>query len=294
MRVTALGSSASMLASINTAAGRVQSAAQDLATGRRIRTASDSPTDTATVLRYNAASAAIASWQRSSSDAQVWLDTTDTTLQSVSSAVIEARGTVLSSLNGALDATAREALAAQLDGLGQHLLTLGNTKVQGRSLFGGFSDTPFTTTAGTVAFTGDAGVVNRQLSATQVVQVNTSGADAFGFTAGDDLFTIVKEAAAAIRAGDTATTQAAVARIDRAHGLVLGELEKVGVRGNEVADSISARQAQDLTLTKARGDLVDTDFAKATLDSQLAKTAYQAALAATAQANLPSLADYLR
>ena len=295
MRVTQLGSSAAMQLAVTTAASRVQSSSQDLSSGRRIRTVADAPTDAATVLRYNAHQSALASQKKAGQDAQAWLQSSDTALQSASSTIQSVLTTVQSAGSPALDATARSALADQLDALGAHLLDLANSTAQGRSLFGGFSDAAFTRAAdGTVTFTGDDGAVNRQVSASEVVRVNTDGADAFGFTAGDDIFTVIRDASTALRAGDTAAATATLPRVTAGHDRVLAALETVGNAGVAVQSALDAGAAQELTLTQAKSDLVDTDVAKAVMDSQLAAVGYQAALAAVAKADLPTLADYLR
>lgn len=295
MRVTQLGTSAAMALSVSTAAARVQDASEALSTGKRIRTVADAPTDAATVLRYNAHQSAIESQKKAAEDAQVWLQSSDTALQSSSTAVMSIMSSIQAGGSPGADDAARNALADQIDALRGHLFDLANSQSQGRSLFGGFSDQAFTKAAdGTVTFTGDAGEVNRQVSPSQVLKVNTNGADAFGFTAGDDIFKVVSEASAALRSGDITTAMAARERLEAGHDRILGALERVGNTGVAVQGALDSGSDQSLTLARARSALVDTDMPKAVMDSQLAAVGYQAALAAVAKANLPSLADYLR
>lgn len=295
MRVTQLGSAASQAMALNAAAARVQESSEQLSSGKRIRTVADAPTDAATVLRYNAHQAALGAQKKAAEDAQSWLSSTDTALQSSSAAVMSAMTTVQAGGSPAMDPAARNALADQLDAISGHLYELANSTAQGRSLFGGFSDVAFAKAAdGTVTFTGDSGTVNRQVGATQVVQVNTNGADAFGFASGDDVFTVLREAAAALRSGDSATVAASRARLEVSHDRILSSLEKVGNTGASVESALATVSAQGLTLATAKSALVDTDLPRAVMDSQLATVGYQAALAAIAKADLPTLADYLR
>jgi flagellar hook-associated protein 3 FlgL len=295
MRVTNIGTSTAHLAALQASGARVMEASMALSTGRKIRTVADSPTDTATVLRYNAHSAALATYEKAGQDAKTWLDVTDTTLQSISTAVLSAISTTQSATSPAMDSTSREALAGQLDSLREHLFSLANTKNQGRSIFGGFADEAVAKNPdGSVSFTGDGGAVSRQVSASMQVQVNTDGAEVFGFAGDQDVFAVLEEAAAAIRAGDAEAINASLGKLNAAHENVLTGLEKVGNAGVAVNDALAAAAAQKLTLTTAKSALVDTDIAQATIDAQLAALGHQAVLAAVSQSMMPSLADYLR
>ncbi|HSP36123.1 MAG TPA: flagellin [Frankiaceae bacterium] len=70
----------------------------------------------------------------------------------------------------------------------------------------------------------------------------------------------------------------------------LGQLGALENRVNAQQDLVSSTIDE---INKHRSDLSDIDLAEATLKLQMSQTGYQAALAAAARSNLPSLADFL-
>ena len=71
-------------------------------------------------------------------------------------------------------------------------------------------------------------------------------------------------------------------------------LSFVGATTNRV-DAVTDAGAAALTdLASRRSDLEDVDVAEAIMKLNAAQAGYQAALGATAKANLPSLADFLK
>ena len=275
---------------------RVSDSTGQLATGRKIRTVSDAPTDAATVLRLDEHASAIEAYFKQSTDAKGWLETTDTALMAVSNVITEALGVTKAGRNGALNPEARDALGTQLEALSDHLYDLASASHLGRPVFGGFADAAVSKdAAGVVSFVGDGGQVLRQVSPTLTVPVSVDGAAAFGFTSGDDVFTVLRDAAAAVRAGDDAGAKDALGRLQLRHTDALTALHNVGTTRNRVDSATDRGEAMKLSLASARSDLVDIDIPKAVMDMQLAQDGYNAVLGAISRvAQIPSLAELLR
>lgn len=295
-RVTAQSQWSSLHRDMTTAALSQARAAEQAASGRKVRTVGDAPTEAATVLRLDEQSSQLAAFARQSTDAKAWLSAADTSLMSASTVVSEALGVVKAASNGALAQPARDALANQLDALSAHLYELASATHLGRPIFGGFGNQAVARdAAGVVSWVGDNGEVLRQVAPTVTVAVNVSGADAFGFTGGDDIFTVLRDAAAAARAGDTAATGATWSRLEARHSDVLTQLHGVGANTNRVESATSRGESVKLALAAARSDLVDVDVPRAAMEMQLAEDGYNAVLAAVSRtARLTSLAELLR
>jgi flagellar hook-associated protein 3 FlgL len=148
--------------------------------------------------------------------------------------------------------------------------------------------------AGTWTFTGDANRVVRRLGEGETVTVTLRGDDVFGFTAGQDVFSMLETVAGQVNAGDATAVSGSIADVDAALSRVLDGLAEVGAAGNRIESTLAANQSQQLALTSQLSEIEDADVAEATMEFQLQQVAYQATLAAMGKALQPSLADFLR
>src|SRR3954471_15364951 len=170
------------------AVGRLQ---QQLTSGRLINAPSDSPTGTNKAMQTRAEQAAVAQQGRNISDAKGWLEQADSSLREMLDTTRRVRDLTVQGLNtGAGSDTSRQALAPEVVSLRDGLLSLENTPVQGRPIFGGV-------TPGAKAYNSDgtwAGLagpaVTRRLSEGETVRVDLTGREAFG-PDGTNLFDVV-------------------------------------------------------------------------------------------------------
>jgi flagellar hook-associated protein 3 FlgL len=174
-------------------------------------------------------------------------------------------------------------------------VSVANTRFDGRAVFGGFAANAVDATGGSVTLAGDAGEVKRRISDTAVVTVNASAADTFGFSAGDDVFAVLDDLAAATRAGDTATIGGSGLQrlLDRQQDIAQ-TLGGLGARANNIEQTQNLGTARRDEISAYRSSIVDVDFAEAALELTAAQTAYESVLAATARMQQTSLLDYLR
>jgi flagellar hook-associated protein 3 FlgL len=162
-------------------------------------------------------------------------------------------------------------------------------------LFSGFSSgNAVQKIAGTWSYTGDAGQINRRVAENEVVTVNVTGDVAFGFAAGNDIFTVLDNLEAALNSSDTAAIETSISGLDTSLDTVLGGLGTIGARTNQIEAANSRTLHNIETLTDQLSSLEDIDIAEAVLDLELQQTAYEAALAAFAQSSQTSLVDFLR
>lgn len=295
MRVSSSSAYLQTVQGLGGALGRVQDVSRQLSSGKRINGWSeDAPAATAAG-RYRAQEADWQSYRRVATDARGWLDTADGALQSMSTLLTRVRSLATSAVNGSLSSDGREAIAAEIDQLRSELKDLASTRHLGRPLFAGFGQAAITTAAdGSVTYAGDGGAVQRQVSPTITLQINVSGADMLGFTAGEDAFSTLASLAAAVRAGDTGATRSGAAAVDRGQDRVLRALAEVGATANRVAAADRAGAVAGEDLAARRTELEDVDLAAAVLTLNSARAGYEAALGAASRANLPSLASFLR
>jgi flagellar hook-associated protein 3 FlgL len=273
-------------------------AQQQISSGRRIARPSDDPTGAASATRLRASMSDIDSFTRGIADAQTWLGVQDTALQGASKLLARAKELSTQAVNGAQNASSREAIATELDGIRKQLASIANTTQQGQSVFGGFNPTAVDVTGTTATYVGSPSgtSVLRQVSPEQTVSVNTDGAQVFGFTAGAglDVFTTLSQLATAVRAGDNAAIAAQSSTLDTRADDIRNALGGVGSR-SALLDGLSTSLGdRKFALTTQKASLEDADPASAAIELTRASQSYEAALAAISRTSQISLLDFLR
>lgn len=297
MRVTTLTSYYTTSQAIGSSLSRFQDVQAKVSSQKQLTSWSDDAPAASAVERYRAQEADWASYAKSANDAKSWLGAADGTLQSMSSLMARVKQLAVSANSGALTSTSRAGIADEIDQLRGELRDMANTTVLGRSLFAGFGAEAVTTgPTGAIAWAGDDGKVQRQVSPTITLQVNVSGKDVLGFNApsGQDLFSALSTLSTAVRAGDTATVSSMQDVLQSRHDDILKGLGTVGTTTNRVDAALTDGSTALTDLASRRSDLEDVDLADAVVKLNAAQAGYTAALGAASRANLPSLADFLK
>ena len=116
---------------------------QEAATGKSLNQPSDNPSGTAEVLTLNAQLGRFQQYSSNISDGQSWLNTTDSTLGSVVTALDKVQTDVLSGANSsAQDPTSDQALSQEVLSIKQEILGLAGTTYNNRPIFSGTYGTP--------------------------------------------------------------------------------------------------------------------------------------------------------
>lgn len=155
---------------------------QQIASGRRILTASDDPVAAARALEISQSDTMNTQYAVNRTAARHKLSLAESNLQSVTSLLQDVRTAVVGAGNGTFDNRDRQTIAADLSGRLQELTGLANsTDGAGNYLFAGFQSKtqPFVNTAAGVGYFGDDGQQNMQVSAARQIASGDSGSDVF-------------------------------------------------------------------------------------------------------------------
>lgn len=281
------------LSTLQLGLGRLARTQQQISSGKVLARPSDSPVDTVSAMRVRSSLADQKQYVRNGEDAQAWLEQTDSTLSSMIDQAQRCRDLALQGANtGAVNANAREALAAEVDQLRSSLLAQANTTHLGRPIFGGVTalETAYDAAG---AFRGTAGAVSRVIGDGSKIEANVNGPDVFGVD-GRNLFDELTQLSAAIRSSDATVVRSELADLDKVlDGMITAQTD-VGAKEARVERALQTANDAILSLTTSLSDLEDVDLPKATIDLQVQEAAYQAALATTARVMQPSLLDFLR
>jgi flagellar hook-associated protein 3 FlgL len=295
VRVTQSMLSSRSLAGVQTGLARLAATQEHLTTGRVLNRPSDNPTDSTIAMRLREQVSDQKQYVRNAQDGLGWLGTIDSTLATMTTEVRRARDLALEGAStGSTSATARKALATEIDQIVEGLKANANTTYLGRPVFGGVTSGEAAFDADTGAYVGSTtGSVTRTIGAGIDVRVDVVGTDVVG-PDGDSLFDHLEALSTALVAGDEAGIDTAITQLS-------GRLEKisnvqadVGTRYLRVEGAVKAGEDQILTLTSKLSEVENADLPSTIVDLQLQEVAYQAALAATSRVMQPSLVDFLR
>lgn len=265
---------------------------------KAINRPSDDPAATAESLKVRADQRAVEQYSRNADNGNGWLTTIDSALSATNSLLNRVRDlTVQGANDGALSQTAKDALAKELDGLGEELLARANSSYLGRSVFAG------TTGAGAAfnadhTFNGASGAtVERRIGPDSTVRVDLDGTAVFGASdpvtgTDDSVFALVAKIATELRSGVNVGSN--LTALDERMKTIAGQQAQVGARQNQIERAGNLLLEQKNSLEAQRAGAEDIDLAQVILDLKTQEVTYQSALAVTARVLQPTLMDFLR
>jgi flagellar hook-associated protein 3 FlgL len=156
---------------------------QELSSGNALSTPGDNPLGAAQAVMLTMTSSTLTQYTTNQNSALSSLQLEDNTLGSVTTTMQSISSLITEAGNQSLSDTDRSAIAQQMEGLRNQLMTLANTTDgAGNYIFSGFQGTtqPFTNKAGGgVVYSGDSGQRLVQVSGTRQIAVNDSGSSVF-------------------------------------------------------------------------------------------------------------------
>ncbi|WP_322010971.1 flagellar hook-associated protein FlgL [Paraburkholderia sp. J12] len=156
---------------------------QQISSGVALTNPADDPLGAAEAVQLSATSATLSQYTTNQNTALSSLQTEDTTLQSITTTLQSANSLMQEAAGGTLNNTNYTALAQQLEGYRNQLLSLANTTDgQGNYVFAGFQSTSqvfSTNSAGAVTYNGDSGQRLAQVSSTRQIAVGDTGSAVF-------------------------------------------------------------------------------------------------------------------
>ncbi|MCL2090327.1 MAG: flagellar hook-associated protein FlgL [Micrococcales bacterium] len=292
-RVTSQTIQRSTLANLQTNLSSVAKLQGQLSSGKKVTKASDDPVHAAQLMSLRGEQTRNDQYERNVQDAQSWLNTIDSALQTASTNLRRARDLVIQGGNTGLPQIAKDALATEIRELQAGMLQTANTTFLGRTVFAGTSAAGEAFDATTFTWTGnDAGRVERAVADTAEVRVDSNGKSVFGEGAGS-LFALLGEIATTLESGGN-PAPLYLDRIDGFSDSIRTELASVGARQRTVENATVRLSDAGLNLTTQVASIEDIDLAQVILQLQSQHVAYQASLGAATKALTPSLMEFLR
>jgi flagellar hook-associated protein 3 FlgL len=278
---------------ISTAQQNLYTDQQQVETGKKINQPSDDPVGTSAVLTLTALQSAQTQYSANLNTATGWLGDTDNALSSASNITQSAYSLALQGANDTTTQQQRQSMASQISQYEASLVNLGNSKgPSGAYLFAGQKTTtqPFAIAGSTLTYSGDTNPVTIEASASQTMNVNTTGSP---------IFTNLYNSLESLRQNLLNNNQSAISNTDVASiqsslDAITTERGNVGAKMDTVNSMTADNTRRSTDLTTQISNYQNADMAQAITNYQLANTAYQAALTVTSQGFGLSLANFIK
>jgi flagellar hook-associated protein 3 FlgL len=285
-----------LVAAINQAQQNAQTAVMEMSTGRSVNNLSDNPAAASAFVSNEALSSENDQYLANLGDLQGKFQTADSTLSNAVQLLTTAISLGTEGANGTESAANRQAIAQQVQGLQQQMLSLANSSYEGTYIFSGTNVTtqPFTedpTTASGVRYNGNSDVTSVQISQGESTQTNLPGSQIFT-NANGNVFQALNDLTNALNSGtgiDTATTE-----VQQAFSQLGMQRVFYGNALSQVQNSQTFLNQEQVSLSTQQNNLVGANMTQVIAEESQDQTAEQAALGATAQVlSLPNLLSFL-
>ena len=273
-----------------------------IASGKRIVRPGDDPTGSALILDFGNSIESNTQFIKQADSALSFLKTSEDAVAASIYSTIRLQEMAQQGLTSTNGSNGRAALAQEADAIRNNLLSLANTRQQGKYLFAGTQTqtVPFTDTAppaGPITYAGDAGTISLDVTATTSVATNVAGNTLFFGTGGQgsatDLFKAVTDLRDGLSTNNTALIQTAATNLQA----IMANLNQVqtdlGGRQAGLLDLQETLSGFNVTLQDLQNTHQDTNYAQAVTEFTSDQTIQSVTLSTLAKANSQNLFDYL-
>ncbi len=285
-----------LLAALNQTKLQSQQAELEIASGRSVNVPSDNPASAALLVENNDQATFTGGYLQSLSAVQGQLSTGDSTLSAVVTALQRAITLGVEGGNGTLSDADRTAIAVELQGIQNQLVSLGNTEYQGRFIFAGTNtDAPpyvlDNTSPSGVTYVGNTGVNQVSIGSGYKLDINKPGSQLFS-APGSDIFLAVNNLIQALQTNTA--IPAAVAAVGSASTTLSSQRVFYGNALNQAQSQTTYLNTAKLQISQQENTLGGADLASAATTLTQTQIDTQATLAAIGKFSQNNLFDFLK
>lgn len=290
---------ANLSQSISLASNTEQKLSGELSSGLRVSTLSDDAVAVSANVQLTSSIGRLDSFVQSSSRQQSLLQVADSALSEVVSQVTSALSLGVTAGNGTLSPANLSAIAQQLSGVRDNVLSIANSSYQGKYIFSGSQGDkkPFSldesTTPASITYQGDASVQNLETPDGQKLPMNVPGSNLFT-AAGADLLGALNQLVSDLKSGATGSVPADTAALGTALSHLSNQRSTLDSSLNRLTATTGYAQTQESLLQVQQSQLLSVDRVKVITDLKTAETQHQALLSVVASLSKLNLFDYLK
>jgi flagellar hook-associated protein 3 FlgL len=265
---------------------------QQLSEGKKIRFPHEDPIIVQRSLSLHSTLESNDQYQKNIQHAQDWLINTETAVNDGLQVLQRVRELALKGGNDTNSQASKDAIAAEIEQLNEHLLQIANTKVADKYLFSGASTDikPFASLTGD--FSGNVGSkMVTEINSGITFNYNINGEEIFGQT-DDTIFNLLSNFSEALNnsegVGDI------IPELDNWIDQFMVCLSDIGAKTNRLELSDERLSAENLNLNTLLSRNEDVDIAEAITNLKMEESVYRSALAVGARIIQPSLVDFIK
>lgn len=286
-----------ILADLQQTQSAVNTALQEVSTGKRVTQPSDDAGASAAMVQNTIDTANNDQYTQNITTLQTTVQAASSALSTVVSSLTQAVSLGTEGSNGTNSSTNLQALASQVQGILTSVVSQANTFVNGTYLFGG-------TVTGTAPYTADPSSAtgytyqgNNNANSVAIgnnlnIQTSLPGSQVFSSSA-NNVIGALSGLVTALKGGDSATIATATSAVTSAVSYIGQQQAFYSNAESQLNAQDSALQQDKVTLTTQATNLVGIDTATAATELSQAETDNSAALAAAAKVLPVTLLNYL-
>lgn len=270
----------SLVGSLNQVAASEQTLTEEISTGVTVNSLSDNPAAAGQNVRLSTQMSADDTFSQTANSVESRLQVGDTALGNVVSQLTTAISLATEANNGTLNASNEQAIALQLTGIRDEVLSLANSSYLGHYIFAGSQggNAPFSidtlTSPASVTYNGDSDIAYVESPAGQKIQTSVPGNQIF--TAGPDVLGTLNSLIADFSSGvPSATSVTDLANLNTALNYVSQQRVIIDDSITRLTAAGNFSSSESIQLSSAQDALIQTDTAKAA--SQLSSSETQQA-----------------
>lgn len=289
--------SADILQDLYQSQNQEQTTIEQMASGTLINTPSDNPAGASALVENQAVQSQTDQFLQNTSGAEGLLQTADSTLSSVVSALNRAISLGVQGGTDTVSDSDRQAIAQEVQGIQSQVVQLANVSYQGNYVFAGTltNTAPFTLDSSApdgVTYNGNENTNTVEIAEGRSIQLNQPGDQIFQGSGGD-VFGALQQLVTALQNNDTNGISAATTQLGGALTYLSQQRVFYGNAVNQLNSNQAFLQQEQVNLQSQENSIDAVDIPSATTNLSQDQLTQSAALAALAKVLPLSLMNYL-
>ncbi|BBE30448.1 flagellar hook-associated protein 3 [Tepiditoga spiralis] len=266
-----------------------------LTSGKTVRYPSDNASVASRISNLDSRIREIDRYKSNIDLAETYTNMYDTTTKEVNSVFLRIKELAVQGANGTLSDEDRNSIVQELGKLNEHLISVANTKIGNRYIFGGAqSDKQPISSDGSVQTLPSANIKQKISVGGYNIEYGLTAYDTFVTKSGTTAFQIVDRLKQALADGKNDEIQNELGAIEEIQSKTLSATAQIG--GTEKMLELSKTRMEDFNqfTTAYLSKESDADITKVLTDLKMQNMVLQSALKTTAQIVPPTLVDFMR
>ncbi len=263
----------------------------EISSGQSVSQPSDNPAAAASLVQNANDTAADDQYLRSIGSVQGEMESADSALNSVTTALQQAISLGTEGANGGLNGSDRAAIAVQVQGVQSQLLNLANLTYQGNYVFAGTATqtAPFMQNESGISYVGNTNINHITLGDNFSVQTNLPGSQLFG-----NVFQGIQDLITGLETNDTSAVETAVNEVSTASASLDGQRVFYGNAISQLSSQQTYLNTETTQLAQQQNTIEAADLPTVISNLESEQVSRQATLEAMAQIQQNNLFSYLK